>query len=54
LLPLLIEAAPTLEGGAAAGTAILVVTFLQLVGITERTDRDWRLRPPALRQASGR
>ncbi len=44
ILPLLIEAAPILETGAAAGAAILVVTFLQLVGITERTDRDWRFR----------
>ena len=46
LLPLMIEAAPALESGAVAGAAILVVTFLQLVGITERIDRNWRLRAP--------
>lgn len=44
ILPLLIEAAPMLETGAMAGAAVLVVTFLQLVGITDRTDRDWRFR----------
>lgn len=42
VLPLLIEAAPMIEAGAMAGAVVLVVTFLQLVGITERTDRDWR------------
>lgn len=47
LLPLMIEATPALEAGAAAGAAVLVVTFLQLVGITERIDRDWRFRKPA-------
>ncbi|NJC42607.1 hypothetical protein GGQ87_002902 [Brevundimonas alba] len=44
VLPLLIEAAPMLETGELAGAAVLVVTFLQLVGITGRTDRDWRFR----------
>ena len=52
LLPLLIEAAPALETGAAAGAAILVVTFLQLVGITDRTDRDWRFRKTPRRVTS--
>lgn len=49
LLPLLIEAAPQVEaGGMAAAGAVLVVTFLQLVGITGRIDKDWRFRklPP--------
>lgn len=47
LLPLLIEATPMIEAGtsvAGAGVAIAVVTFLQLVGITRRVDRDWRFR----------
>lgn len=46
VLPLFIEAAPTLEAGAAsvAGSAILVITFLQLIGLTSRVDRDWRFR----------
>ena len=44
ILPLLIEAAPMLEAGAMAGAAVLVVTFLQLVGVTDSTDRDWRFR----------
>lgn len=47
LLPLLIEAAPVIEAGAtagAAGVAVAVITFLQLVGVTDRTDRDWRFR----------
>lgn len=44
VLPLLIEAAPAAESGAVVGAAILVVTFLQLVGITSRTDPDWRFR----------
>ena len=45
LLPLLIEAAPQIEsGGVAAAGAILVVTFLQLVGVTGRIDKDWRFR----------
>lgn len=52
ILPLLIEAAPIVEAGAGpagvtAGAAILVVTFLQLVGLTGRIDRDWRFRKPA-------
>ena len=50
LLPLLIEAAPQAEGaGVAAAGAVLVVTFLQLVGITPRIDKEWRFRkaPPA-------
>lgn len=50
LLPLLIEAAPTLEAGAAAGalagTAVAVITFLQLVGVTNRIDKDWRFHRP--------
>lgn len=54
ILPLMIEAAPMLETGAAAGAAILVVTFLQLVGITDRTDRDWRFRRRAGPHPSGR
>lgn len=49
VLPLLIEAAPNPEAAAVAGAAILVVTFLQLVGITGRTDRDWRFRKPVPR-----
>lgn len=49
ILPLLIEAAPMLENGAVAGAAILVVTFLQLVGITDSTDPDWRFRKPPRR-----
>ncbi|HYD28286.1 hypothetical protein [Brevundimonas sp.] len=53
ILPLLIEASPTLEGGAVAGAAILVVTFLQLVGITGRMDRDWRFRRVAPRRRIG-
>jgi hypothetical protein len=44
ILPLLIEAAPETGAGIVIGAGILVVTFLQLVGITERTDRDWRFR----------
>ena len=46
VLPLLIEAAPIIEttGEPAAIGAMLVITFLQLVGITTRTDRDWRFR----------
>lgn len=47
VLPLLIEASPVLEAGATgmgAGAAVLVVTFLQLVGITGKVDRDWRFR----------
>jgi hypothetical protein len=49
VLPLLIEAAPNPEAAAVAGAAILVVTFLQLVGISGRTDRDWRFRKPVPR-----
>lgn len=44
ILPLLIEAAPMVETGAVAGAAVLVITFLQLVGITDSVDRDWRFR----------
>ena len=46
VLPLVIEAAPMLEAGAAsvAGSAILVITFLQLIGLTSRVDPDWRFR----------
>lgn len=46
VLPLLIEAAPMIETATTAGVggAVLVITFLQLVGITGRTDRDWRFR----------
>lgn len=51
LLPLLIEATPMIEAGVATGSAgatVLVITFLQLVGVTNRIDRDWRFRklPP--------
>lgn len=51
LLPLLIEASPLIESAAAtpAATAVLVVTFLQLVGITDRIDKDWRFRKPRAR-----
>lgn len=54
LLPLLIEASPSLEAGTTAGVlagaAVAVVTFLQLVGLTDRIDKDWRFRktPPRL------
>jgi hypothetical protein len=46
VLPLLIEAAPLMETPAASAVsgAILVITFLQLVGITGRVDRNWRYR----------
>lgn len=47
LLPLLIEATPIAEAGATPlglGAAVAVITFLQLVGITTRVDRDWRFR----------
>lgn len=47
LPPLLIEATPMIETGASlagASVAVAVVTFLQLVGITKRVDRDWRFR----------
>lgn len=48
VLPLLIEAGPVLEAGAgisaAAGAMVMVVTFLQLVGVTDKLDRDWRFR----------
>jgi len=54
VLPLLIEASPALEGGhagaATTGAVVMVVTFLQLVGVTGKVDRDWRFRklaPPA-------
>lgn len=51
LLPLLIEAAPAIEAGAAAGVAaVLVITFLQLVGITDSVDPDWRYRRAPARQ----
>ena len=59
VLPLLIEAAPMIETAMTAGVggAVLVITFLQLVGITGRTDRDWRFRktPPRVqeRQSGG-
>lgn len=49
LLPLLIEATPVADAGATPlelGAAVAVVTFLQLVGITTRIDRDWRFRKP--------
>lgn len=46
ILPLIIEAAPMVETGAVAGAAVLVITFLQLVGITDGADRDWRFRKP--------
>lgn len=47
VLPLLIEAAPMLEAGAtAAGAVVMVVTFLQLVGVTGKVDKDWRFRKP--------
>lgn len=47
LLPLLIEAAPQVESAGAAAAAVLVVTFLQLVGVTGRIDKDWRFcKPP--------
>lgn len=51
VLPLLIEAAPMIETATTAGVggAVLVITFLQLVGITGRTDRDWRFRKRAPR-----
>lgn len=49
VLPLLIEASPMIEAGAGgaaatAGAVVTVVTFLQLVGVTGKIDRDWRFR----------
>lgn len=49
VLPLLIEAAPAIEAGAAGVAAILVITFLQLVGVTDSVDPDWRYRRPPAR-----
>lgn len=55
VLPLLIEASPMIGadatglGVATAGAVVMVITFLQLVGLTGKVDRDWRfrkLRPP--------
>lgn len=51
LLPLLIEATPQVESAAAAAAAVLVVTFLQLVGVTGRIDKDWRFRKPPVAAA---
>lgn len=58
VLPLLIEASPLIEagavGGAAAAGAIGVITFMQLIGVTEKIDRDWRFRKrPAVQPARG-
>ncbi|MFN3930670.1 MAG: hypothetical protein ACK4JY_02870 [Brevundimonas sp.] len=49
LLPLLIEAVPAPGPGAAAGAAVAVITFLQLIGVTDSVDRDWRFRKPPSR-----
>lgn len=53
VLPLMIEAsapaefaATGLTGVATAGAVVMVVTFLQLVGVTGKIDRDWRFRKP--------
>ena len=49
VLPLMIQAAPTMERPAAppVAGAVAVITFLQLIGITGRVDRDWRFRKSA-------
>ena len=52
VLPLFIEAAPIAEAGVAAGAAIAVITFLQLIGLTDRIDKDWRFRKPVRRAQS--
>lgn len=52
VLPLFIEAAPIAEAGVAAGAAIAVITFLQLIGLTDRIDKDWRFRKPVRRAHS--
>ena len=56
VLPLLIEAAPLLETAAAPAVsgAILVITFLQLVGITGRVDHNWRFRRLVSSSATGK
>ncbi|WP_372707744.1 hypothetical protein [Brevundimonas sp.] len=50
VLPLLIEASPVIEAGVVVG-AIAVITFLQLIGVTETIDRDWRFKKPLAVQA---
>lgn len=48
VLPLMIEATAPMEAGVAVA-AIAVITFLQLIGVTDRVDRDWRFRKPVKR-----
>ncbi|MFJ6023698.1 hypothetical protein ACIQC9_03760 [Brevundimonas sp. NPDC092305] len=48
VLPLMIEATAPMEAGVAVA-AIAVITFLQLIGVTDRVDRNWRFRKPVRR-----